>query len=469
MVQRVVIVICILFFVTPSLYSQFSQKDSSLVYTTYTREFNKEIVNSYLNSKSPEKINAALLSIAQSDDTSFVKEITKLDFNEYSKEILFALGEIGECYNSTNFIFEQLKNKNLNDFQKRLCVQTLGKTGGVSAYKKLVNLMKTDDELLKYFPLSAYNFVQSGIIKTGDVKNLLTKSYERVKLGSQDYYDCVFTLYRLGVPKELNEDLLSSIKTLTDKKNLNENEVNSLQYLLGCVRKSDPFKIDFKLFMNLAQTGKFVIIIEAIKDLSHFPFKDKSKLKEYLSFLNNSNPNISRQTANSISNIKVDEKLKHFLKDYLSRIIEGKNLDSVSKGELLQSYIHLFNPTFDEVKNYKKDLNKIDFINACSRLNKSEYTFDYLIKVYNQSTNGIKIASLSSLANFNNFSSDKRYSLVFLDALSSSKSPLISISADGIDSSTITRNKNEVKNVILKQVNRYLNNPDFQEKLNKFI
>ena len=55
----------------------FAQYDSSmydLIKTTYERSFDQHIVYKYLNSNSEVKTKAALISIAQSEDTSFVPE-----------------------------------------------------------------------------------------------------------------------------------------------------------------------------------------------------------------------------------------------------------------------------------------------------------------------------------------------------------------------------------------------------------
>ena len=52
-----------------------------LIKTTYERSFEMPIINKYLNSDSYTKTKAALLSIAQSEDTSFIPELLKLNLN----------------------------------------------------------------------------------------------------------------------------------------------------------------------------------------------------------------------------------------------------------------------------------------------------------------------------------------------------------------------------------------------------
>ena len=56
----------------------FAQYDSTmydLIKTTYERSFDKQILSKYLHSNSEQKTKAAILSIAQSEDTLFVPDL----------------------------------------------------------------------------------------------------------------------------------------------------------------------------------------------------------------------------------------------------------------------------------------------------------------------------------------------------------------------------------------------------------
>ena len=95
--------------------AQYTHADKDLIQTTYTRQFDKSIENKYLHSNDSVKVNAALLSLAQSEDTSWVKEILQLDFGKHSKFICFALGELGKNIQSVNFLLSKLSQTNNSD------------------------------------------------------------------------------------------------------------------------------------------------------------------------------------------------------------------------------------------------------------------------------------------------------------------------------------------------------------------
>nr|HRI47215.1 hypothetical protein [Ignavibacteriaceae bacterium] len=65
-----------------NLFSQYTPNDSLLIYTTFTKQFDKFIINDYLNSGDNQKINAALLTIANSRDKQYIQSILELSFKE---------------------------------------------------------------------------------------------------------------------------------------------------------------------------------------------------------------------------------------------------------------------------------------------------------------------------------------------------------------------------------------------------
>ena len=118
----------------------FAQYDSTmfdLIKTTYERSFDKQIISKYLNSDIEHKTKAAILSIAQSEDTSFVSELLKLDLTKFGNEICFALAQIGECEQSINFLWNYLHSSPpKNHFPKIFFA--IGKIGNDNDLKKIV-------------------------------------------------------------------------------------------------------------------------------------------------------------------------------------------------------------------------------------------------------------------------------------------------------------------------------------------
>ena len=79
----------ILFLLSKLIFAQYDSTMYDLIKTTYAKSFDEHIIYKYLNSNSEVKTKAALLSIAQSEDTSFVPELLKLNLNKYGSETFF--------------------------------------------------------------------------------------------------------------------------------------------------------------------------------------------------------------------------------------------------------------------------------------------------------------------------------------------------------------------------------------------
>jgi hypothetical protein len=76
---------------------QYLKTDSDLVKTTFTKEFNRKIIGKCLNSGNSRKVKAALLSIAQSEDTTWVPQIIKINFSNTGKRFVLLLGNLGSA------------------------------------------------------------------------------------------------------------------------------------------------------------------------------------------------------------------------------------------------------------------------------------------------------------------------------------------------------------------------------------
>ena len=133
--------ILILFFALCNfLFAQYNSSMYDIIKTTYERSFDKQIIYNYLNSDSEQKTKAALLSIAQSEDTLFIPDLLKLDLTKYGSEVCFALAQIGTCNQSINFLWEYLHSSPPpNQYPKIFFA--IGKIGDENDLKKLLSFI----------------------------------------------------------------------------------------------------------------------------------------------------------------------------------------------------------------------------------------------------------------------------------------------------------------------------------------
>ena len=80
---------------TVSASAQYTKNDKQLAATTFTRNFSKVTTTEYLKSTDDKKVVAGLLSVSQSEDTSYVPAIISLPVNKIPNEVCFALGLLG--------------------------------------------------------------------------------------------------------------------------------------------------------------------------------------------------------------------------------------------------------------------------------------------------------------------------------------------------------------------------------------
>ena len=144
---------------TNLLFAQYDSTMYDLIKTTYERSFDKHIITQYLTSTTNYKIRAGILSIAQSEDTSFVPELLKLDLMKYGGEVCFALAQIGTCDQSINFLWNYLHSSPLpHQFPKIFFA--IGKIGNDNDLKKLVEFYNSFDG-----PIFPYEGISEAILQ----------------------------------------------------------------------------------------------------------------------------------------------------------------------------------------------------------------------------------------------------------------------------------------------------------------
>ena len=204
----------ILFLLSNLNFAQYDSTMYDLIKTTYERSFEKPIINKYLNSDSDTKTKAALLSIAQSEDTSFVPELLKLDLNKYGSEVCFALGQIGKCEQSINFLWEYLHSSPPPDQFPKI-FYAIGKIGDVSDLQKLVEFYKSfADSIFPYEGISeAILQFQIRGIKSDNARAILENEITHQQTTKERIEKALFTLARYRINNFSDEDFKKLFKS----------------------------------------------------------------------------------------------------------------------------------------------------------------------------------------------------------------------------------------------------------------
>ena len=456
----------ILFLLSKLIFAQYDSTMYDLIKTTYAKSFDEHIIYKYLNSNSEVKTKAALLSIAQSEDTSFVPELLKLNLNKYGSETFFALAQIGKCEQSINFLWEYLDSSPPPDQFPKIFF-AVGKIGDENDLNKLVEFYNSSDG-----PNFPYEGISEAIlqfqirgIKSDDARAILETEITHQQTTKERIKNALFTLARYRINNFSDEDF----KKLFESEYMLDDEVFMQFTLMNVNRKINiPQNVLTKLFEPNTPLTK----IQLVNVLHFFGADSTTSSKEiidyYIKLLNDSNSNVALQTAISIKNIK------NFLNDTLNILVKNK-IDSVLfdlrkslsfKGELLLSRYELFGG----FEKHKIILNQLELptnyqILFYAKNPDKEIAFNTLAEFY-WITPVLK-DKIEALTQILAIKSETKYEVDFTqvlkNALTSSNAPLISIAADGIDSLFISSYEFELKNIIENQISKLKDNPDFLE------
>jgi|GEM_PF-1304974 cyclophilin family peptidyl-prolyl cis-trans isomerase len=448
---------------------QYSKADSSLVKTTFTREFNCGIIDKYLNSGNPREINAALLSIAQSEDTLWVPKIIKLNFSRYGKEICFTLGELGPCSRSSTFLLRIINEKKQKPLLIHEALSEIGKTGGLDSFNQIAEYYTgSKSKNIPGISLAMYAYFTRGIISKNEAVPVIVNEIIKHRFPCQENFEAVFALYSKSAPDTLKFILIDELKRFLSYKNYSNSYASStVPYLLGCLRKLSYFPEDNNLFNLLINSPEYTTKVEAAHSLIYYKFKNQQELDKYLHLLDDANLNVGRAAAASLKNINLNDALKNYLKTVLLNRLNNHETDLINKDELFISYLKLFPDSFENQRNkFEHLVTKGCFYDACDQFDSSKSALDFLLNNYREDTDNNKINILQSSLDFQtNFPGNARLEQMILGAIGSDFPPLISIAADGIDSVLIKKNLDTLKTIIPIQINKYMNNPDYQESI----
>ncbi len=460
------------------VFAQFDPTMYDLIKTTYERSFDKQIIYSFLNSNSPDKIRAAILSISQSDDTSFVPSLLQIDLSKFGDKVCFAIGQIGTCTQSLQFLWDYLKSLTPNKSFSNL-FYALGKIGSQNDLEKLESYYNSFPK--NKFPYSGISkailqFQLRGITNQ-NVKSVLETEVEQFPHNSYRVADALFVLARYNssdkIVKTLNEIFT---KTIDSKLNNSESHhqnalLNSTlkEYALMNFQRLKYFDADKNVVMDIINGNDEILKIELAKTIVYWNNKNDAQkfLSIILKLINDKNKNVAIQAANSFKNLDTIfvDKNKELLHNFIIEILNDPQTDNILKSELFLSgfkllgnfddftkMISLFNPT-DECKIEFAGLNP-DKDDAISNL----------IKFYKSSELKLRIETLTQIINsLTNLKHSDELKSVLNNALLSDFPPLISIAADGLDSTFISDNSIELKNIIQEQISKIKDDPDFLE------
>ncbi|MCK5087949.1 MAG: peptidylprolyl isomerase, partial [Melioribacteraceae bacterium] len=456
------ILLLLIIFFPFSLIAQYTVGDSLLVRTTFTRQFDKEIIDNYLNSNDPIKVKAGLLSISHSEDTSFVDDIINLDYKKYGDYLTFSLGQIGTSEKSTSFLLTKLSQSE-NEFRNE-CYEAIGKTGDSLTLHKLLNysLDDTTDFNDDGLPLAIVNFYVRSINNENSITYLTNKLYNP-DIEQDELFNTLFALYRIGP----DEKSIPMLKQLLELKNSDMNTPIKL-YALDNLRKLETFPFEYELLTKLTSDKSWEIRTESARLLCYFEFSSFSQMKKYLELLDDKNPNVSRAAALSIKNINAKKSVSDSLQTYLTNKIEKEELTKNTTGEIFISTCSLFPYlTYDYIDEYE-DVVEQKFIYRLLRSNiqNPEWNFEYLTDNIDDAAEIDLLDLLPALLELqNHFLNNKEHTQFLIDILNGNFPSSISIVADGIERPFIHHYHTILEQIIIDQIFKYLNNTQYIESL----
>ncbi len=445
--------------------AQYTPDDRDLAATTFTRNFDKVTEKEYLTSKDDRKVIAGLLSVSLSEDTNFVPMIIKLPVDKFAREICFALGQSGPSAASADFLTSLFYSDSTDPLTRYFSLIALGKTADSSFAYRLISEYNSAESKTEFngISMALFYFSSDGKISADIIRPVLENE---LYSSSSRQFEAAFCLYRIG-PKESEKELIvKTLERILEKKERGEVTLKPVPYLLGCLRKLHYFPDDFQLLKDLKPLNDFQSEVEAVKVSVYYNFKTREELDFFLDYLRDNNKNISREAAAALKDIKLSGELQEYLYLKMSEMLhQDTDLEKYTQGELFISYLSLFPQDFNEVfvKFFNDNISAEYRYKVCGLYPASEQALTILTENYSSASLNDKLTILESILNFDQNNPDA--SATLFSALNSDQPPIISITADGVDSGFVSPNKNKLTKIISKQTENHLNDPDYIEAL----
>ena len=460
-------ILILLFVLSKLVFAQYDSTMYDLIKTTYERSFDKDIITNYLTSDKDYKIKAAILSIAQSEDTAFVPELLSLDLNKYGNDVCFALAQFGKCNQSINFLWNYLHSSPPPNYFPKIFF-AIGKIGNEYDLQRLVEFYNSFDGPV--FPLEGISeaFLQSQLrgIKSDEAKSILETEITHQLSTKERIKQALFVLARYRKNSLSNEQFQSLISS-----DFTQNDEVLKQFILMNVNKK--INLSQNLFQELFESKSALTKILLAKVLHFFEIDSSTSSKitidYYLRLLNDSNPNVALQNAISLKNIKplLNDTLRSYLKDQIDELLFDSTKSLNFKGELFLSKFELLGG-FEEHQTLlgKGLITSKYFMQFYAKNSDNNEALKRLTEYfYYSSCHTYIIQALEELVKIKDEIRDSLdYKRIILFALNSNDNPpSISIAADGIDSIFLANNQNKLKEIISNQIDNFIDNPNFLE------
>lgn len=439
-----------------SVIAQYSSDDYELVKTTFSREFNKEIILSYLSSADEQKTIASLLSLANSNDTSWIPEIIKLDFNTYSESIAFVLGKLGASKKSTSFLLEKLTNYPDEPVSPAI-LSNLGKTGSAA------DLEYIDSNFNQFpgYPSAVYNFYSRNIKSDKSINNL-TGTLDTMQIDSETQFETLFTLYRIGPEKS---GLMKYVKFIRS-----HNTDNKL-YALGCLRKLEAFPDDINLMENILRDSDWRVRVEGLKSICYKRYKSADEIRLFISLLYDINPNVSRTAAASLKNIKIPANLKSEAHDIIIDFLSSQGFNENTIGELFVSCCSLFPRNLEDTINEYENRIAFEFIHKVLTDNTEDpiWNFEYLVDQFEDADEKQLMSLVPPLLSLQSkLIEDEKFTDLILALYSGGYAAPVALLSYGLDTVFVRKNQGMFQQLIIEQTFKLFNNPIYAESLLSF-
>lgn len=456
--SKILFTLLFLFCFTQFIIAQYSPAYTDLLHTTYTREFDKNILRKYLYSNEKEKINAALLSISNSRDTSFSDEVMNLEVTDDGLKI-FCLESLGQCFQTTKYFWEKVF---ANPDSAAKYFTGISYTGNQSDLDKIIEYYSTNKFSNIPISLVLLNFSLRGI-KAPDQNKLIANELSNKDLKMDELKSLLYVLSRL----KSEDQLMTQLSMLLDEKinGLVDNEI--IQYILLTFRRNNFFPEQNSIFNYLISTENILLKSLAASVICFKKGFGETELRKYFQLLYDNNEIVARQTAISLKYLSVSDSLLMTLENSLIKFLYDEKLNQNVRGELLVSYSVLFPEKFitEEILVPGSIPDKFRIRSYANFPNNQKY-FAELTHYYYSEDKLTKIESLTSLNSFSkNDTLSARLNEIYFNALTSEIPALVSIAADALDSVFIIQNQNKLENILSAQIEKRISDPNFTESI----
>jgi len=443
--------------------AQYNINDRELVKATFLRDGSSPVIQDYLNSGDTRKVNAALLSAANINDTTLHPAISALDPAKYGKLVAFAFGNNSQSAVSLAWLRKQAETAT-GAFAREV-IAALGKAGNAGDLELVLEL-KVDDDPYRVagVSLAVANFALRSIKSAKSPEKLL-------KFVEQNYLDNKtrsFAAYALFRSRPLAEHSGRIKKVLDDvlRDDVTEEEEDFAKYLIMNLRylKSAPYTV--KETVNALFSLNFAQQIDMISLLQFRDFTSESEVNGLLKLVNDKNGNIALTAVTALRESNAGKFVSEAIYNALSSTISGATQSSDLAEELLKTVIKLFPDKRDEA-----------FARFSSKLSRASYAsliasnpalvtapFDTLVAIFNAGREPEKLAVATAMVDLKKFGADNdRINSFAFRELASGYPSVVATLCGVFDSSYIAGNKAALGKQILEVINEDLHNPNFLE------